>query len=171
MSRVCSWGVALLVIALAVLTVGCTSSPPISVTLSPSSPQAIDQSQSVTITATLTNDTSHQGISWNLTGPGSLSSLAGSAVAYISPTTNLTGAQQVTVTATAIADHTKSASLQITVNPYPQISLLLTLPNGTVGTPYNETISLTGGTSPFQWSIYNGAIITGWKVGYYRPIF
>jgi hypothetical protein len=165
MSRVCSCGVTLLIIALAVLTAGCSSSPPISVSLSPSSPQAIDQSQSVTATATLTNDTSHQGVSWSLTGPGSLSSSTGSAVTYISPTTNLTSTQQVTVTATSIADHTKSASLQITLNPYPQISLLLTLPSGTVGTPYNENISLTGGTSPFQWSIYNGPITSGWKVG------
>lgn len=41
----------------------------------------------------------------------------------------------------------------------------MTLPNGTVGTPYNESIALTGGTSPFQWSIYNGPILTGFKVG------
>jgi FG-GAP-like repeat/Putative Ig domain len=115
--------------------------------------------------ATLTNDASQQGVSWSLTGPGSLGSSNTSAVTYISPTTSLTSAQQVIVTATSIADHTKSASLQITVNPYPQISLLLTLPNGTVGTPYSQTIVLTGGTAPFQWSIYNGPIITGWKVG------
>lgn len=83
----------------------------------------------------------------------------------MSPTTSLSAAAQVTVMATSIADHTKSASLQITVNPYPQISLLVTLPNGIVGVPYNQSIALTGGTSPFQWSIYNGPIITGFKVG------
>lgn len=144
---------------------GCSNSAPISVSLSASSKPAIDQSQALTITATLTNDTSHQGASWSLTGPGSLNSSTGSAVTYMSPTTSLTAAVQVTVTATSIADHTKSASLQITVNPFPQISLLAALPNGAVGTPYNQTIALTGGTSPFQWSIYNGPILTGSKVG------
>jgi hypothetical protein len=165
MSRIRCSDVTLLVVALAVLSAGCSNSPPISVSLSPSSPQAIDQSQSVSVTAILTNDTSHQGVSWTLTGPGSLSNSTGSAVTYISPAANLTSAQQATVTATSIADPKKSASLPITLNPYPQISLLLTLPNGTVGTPYNEAVSLTGGTSPFQWSIYDGPIITGWRVG------
>lgn len=164
-SIACSCTRTLLALAMAAVGAGCSTSPPISVSLSPSSPQAIDQSQSVTVTATLTNDTSHQGVSWSLTGPGSLSSSTGSVIAYMSLTTSLTALAQVTITATSIADHTKSASLQITVNPYPQISLLLALPNGTVGISYNETIALTGGTSPFQWSIYNGPILTGSKVG------
>lgn len=164
-SIACSRARTLFAVGMVAVGAGCSTSPPISVRLSPSSAQVIDPSQSLTITATLTNDTSHQGVSWSLTGPGSLSSSTSSAVAYMSPATSLPAAAQVTVTATSIADGTKSASLQITVNPYPQISLLMALPNGAVGTPYNETIALTGGTPPFQWSIYNGPIITGWKVG------
>ncbi|MFZ0202053.1 MAG: hypothetical protein WAL05_22870, partial [Candidatus Sulfotelmatobacter sp.] len=69
----------------------------------------------------MTNDTSSKGVSWALTGPGSLTSAMGPSVTYTSPTTSLTSAQQATVTATSVADPTKSASLQITVNPYPQI--------------------------------------------------
>ncbi len=34
-----------------------------------------------------------------------------------------------------------------------------------MGTPYSQMIELTGGTAPFQWSIYNGPIITGNYVG------
>ncbi|MGH9743240.1 MAG: Ig domain-containing protein, partial [Candidatus Acidiferrum sp.] len=164
MLRVRSGSVLLLFAAIAVVTSGCASTPPISVSLSPSSAQAIDQSQSLTIAATLTNDTSLQGISWSLTGPGSLSSSTGSSISYNTPTTSLVSAQQVTVTATSVANPAKSATLQITVNPYPQISLLATLPNGSVGTPYSEAIALTGGTPPFQWSIYDGPIVTGWMV-------
>jgi len=165
MSRVCSSGVALLVVAMATVTGGCSSSsPPISVSLSPASPQAIDQSQTVGITATVTNDTSYKGVSWNLAGPGSLSNATGISVTYNSPTTNLTSGQQAKVTATSQVDQTKSASVQITVNPYPQIPFQ-TLASGSVGAPYSQTIELTGGTPPFQWSVYNGPIITGWKVG------
>jgi hypothetical protein len=166
MSRVCSCSVTLFVLALAALMGGCSTSspPPISVSLSPSSQEAIDQSQTVGITATVTNDASTQGVSWTLTGPGSLSSSTGPSVTYTSPTTSLTSAQQVTVTATSVVDPTKSASLQITVNPYPQIPFQ-TLASGSVGVPYSQTIALTGGTPPFQWSVYDGPIITGYQVG------
>jgi hypothetical protein len=165
MSRLRSCGVALFVLAMAAAMGGCgSSSPPISVSLSPSSPQAIDQSQTVTVMATVTNDTSSKGVSWTLTGPGSLSNSTGPSVTYISPTTNLTSAQQATVTATSAADQSKTASLQITVNPYPLIPFQ-TLANGSVGTPYSQMIALTGGTPPFQWSVYDGPIETGYAVG------
>jgi len=68
------------------------------------------------------------------------------------------------VTATSIKDSTKSASLQITVNPPLQIPFLQTIAAGTVGTPYSQTIEIVGGTAPFQWSITQGPIETGWMV-------
>src|SRR5215470_1952311 len=97
--------------ALAVLAAaGCGSSaPPLSVSLSPSS-STIDQTQTVTISASVTNDRSLQGVTWTLTGPGTLSggtspgSLPGgaSSITYNTPTANLTSAQQATVTATSV---------------------------------------------------------------------
>ncbi|MGB6264190.1 MAG: FG-GAP-like repeat-containing protein [Candidatus Acidiferrales bacterium] len=105
-----------------------------------------------------------KGVSWTLAGPGSLSNATGISVTYNPPATNLTGAQQATITATSAADHAKSALLQITVNPYLQIPFQSLL-NGSVGVPYDEPIALTGGTPPFQWSVYNGPIITGTSVG------
>ncbi len=122
MSRLCSCSIALFVLAMTAVLDGCgSSSPQISISLSSSSPQAIDQNQTLTVGAIVTNDTSNKGVSWTLTGPGSLSSSAGPSVTYISPTANLSSAQQATVTATVVADQTKTASLQITVNPYLQI--------------------------------------------------
>lgn len=151
---------------LAAVACSCSSSsPPISITLSPSSAKAIDQTQTVAITATVMNDSPDHGVSWSLTGPGSLSNQTGASVTYNSPTGVLTSSQQVTVTATSIANNTVTASLQITVNPYPYISFLQAFPTGTVGAPYNQTISIFGGTAPFQWSIYNGPILTGYEVG------
>jgi len=153
--------------AMLIAMVGCSGSsspPPISVRLSASSAHAIDQSQSLVITATVANDTSGKGVTWNLTGPGSLSSSTGSSISYASPTTSLTSSQQATVTATSVADQTKSASLLITINPYPQIPFQ-TLANGSVGVSYSQMIMLSGGTAPFQWSIYDGPIITGYRVG------
>jgi FG-GAP-like repeat/Putative Ig domain len=156
---------AMLVVASVMLMGGCSSSSaPISISLSPSSPQAIDQAQTTTITATVMNDRSARGISWTLTGPGSLSSPSGLAVIYSSPTTIITSTQQVTVEATSLADQTKSASLQITLNPYLVIPFQ-SLANGSVGAPYRQPIAFTGGTTPFQWSVFDGPIITGYEVG------
>lgn len=151
--------------AIVMVLAGCSSSPPILVSLSSTSPQAIDQAKSVAITATVTNDSSSKGVRWSLNGPGSLSSSTGPSVTYNSPTTTLTSAQQVMVTATSIADPTKRALLTITVNPYLALSIAQTLANGTIGKPYSEAVALTGGTAPFQWSIYNGPIETGWREG------
>src|SRR5579864_6285037 len=88
--------------AMVMVAGGCSSSPPISISLSPSAPQAIDQNQNVGITATLANAGSSKGVSWSLAGPGSLSNSTGLTVAYASPA-NLTSSQQATVTATSIA--------------------------------------------------------------------
>lgn len=151
------------VMAMAIMTGGCSgSSAPVSVSLSPSSPQATDQGQAVGITATVANGQS-KGVSWSLNGPGSLGGQTGSSVTYNAPRTGVTSQEQATVTATSVADQTKSASLQITVNPYLQIPFQ-TIANGTVGAPYSQTIALSGGTAPFQWSVYEGPIVTGWEV-------
>jgi hypothetical protein len=165
MSRFLRCWLALLTAAISMIAGGCSSSssPPISVSLSPSSSQAIDEGQTVAITATVTNNVSSKGISWSLTGPGSLSNPTGLSVTYNSPT-NLTTVQHATVTATSVADQTKSASLPITVNLYPQFPNR-SLADGSVGAQYSQTIALTGGTAPFQWSVYDGPISTGWKVG------
>jgi FG-GAP-like repeat/Putative Ig domain/FG-GAP repeat len=160
MARIRSCLAAVSMVALFLLTVGCSGSTPISVTLHPSSPQEIDQGQTVTVGATVTNDASGKGVSWSLTGPGSLSGLTDAAVNYISPTTTLSGAQQVTVTATSIANPSETASVQITVNPFLQI-LSQNMASGTVGTPYSQTIALAGGTPPFQFSVFNGPTGTG----------
>jgi len=170
MSRVFSLVVVFSVAAMAAVMAGCagSSSPsspqPISVNLSPSSSQAIDQGQTVGITASVKNDTASDGVTWSLTGPGSLSNATASSVTYNSPTATLTSAQQVIVKATSGAGSTQSASLQITVNPYLQIPSQ-TIPGGSVAASYSQTIALIGGTPPFHWSVYNGPIITGYKVG------
>ena len=165
MSRVYPWYVTLVVMVLVTVAGGCSnSSRPISVSLSSSPSQAIDQGQMVAITASVTNDRSSEGVSWSLTGAGTLSNATALSVTYNPPTSNLTSGQQVTVMATSAADPTKKASLQISVNPDPQIPFQ-TLANGAVGVPYSQPIALTGGTSPFQWSVYDGPIATGFEVG------
>ncbi len=40
-----------------------------------------------------------------------------------------------------------------------------TLPNGSVGTAYSQTIATTGGTSPFRWSVATGTLPGGLQLG------
>src|SRR5882762_2990356 len=140
-------------------TAGCSSSPPVSVSLSSASTQT-DQGQTISIAAVLTNDSSSQGVTWSLASPGSLSGQTINSVTYNAPS-SVSSTQMATVTATSVRDAAKSVSLQITVNPRPQLSLLQSLPSCRTGTPYNQTISVSGGSPPFTWSLHIGALPNG----------
>jgi len=147
-----------LLAAVCICACGCSSTPPISVSL-PSASVQTDQGQTISITATLTNDSSFHGVTWTLSGPGSLSVQSTASVTYVAPTTMAT-VQTATLTATSIADPTKHASTQTTVNPPPQI-LTNTLSGDIRGSAYNMSLSESGGTPPFTWFVFAGAIPDG----------
>ena len=137
---------------------GGSSAPPISVGL-PSASAQTDQGLTVAIAATLTNDSSFRGVIWSLSGPGSLATPSSTSVTYDAPVTG-TAVQTATVTATSLADPTKHASMQITVNLPPQI-LTNSLSGGIRGSAYSFSLSESGGTPPFTWSVFAGAIPDG----------
>jgi Putative Ig domain len=142
--------------------VGCNNSnstPPISVSLSPSSAQALDQGKTISFTATVTNDSTSKGVTWSLTGAGSLSSQTTSSATYQAPAT-VTSAQTATVKATSVADTSQTKSVPITINPAPALSGN-TLAAATVGTAYNQTLTESGGTTPYTWSITTGTLPAG----------
>ena len=63
---------------------------------------------------------------------------------------------KVTDSRTAIA----TQSFSLTINP--ALSLPpITLPAGTVGSAYSQTLTLAGGTAPFVWSVSSGALPAG----------
>src|SRR5690348_229165 len=92
--------------------------PVISVAItSPASAPTIQQGQSVSnITATVTNDSANKGVTWSLSGAGSLSAQTSTTVTYNAPA-SVSSNIVVTVTATSVSDNTKSASITITVTP------------------------------------------------------
>ena len=133
------------------------------VAISPSTAQTLDSAQSLTVTASVVNDSSNGGATFTVTGGGSLSApvITPSAgyskfisVVYTAPT--VTAVTAVTVTATSVNTPSRSASVQITVNPALAIATT-TLPGGTQGSPYSSTLAATGGTAPLTWSISSGA--------------
>jgi hypothetical protein len=148
---------------IAILTLGLSgcggsSTPAIAVTLTSSS-TGIDQGQTATLTASVANDTKSAGVQWSLSGSGTLSGQTTSSATYNAPNP-VTGAFTVTVTATSITDPTKSVSLQIKVNPLPAVTTA-SLPNATAGIAYSATLSESGGTSPYTWTVTSGTLPAG----------
>ena len=70
------------------------------------------------------------------------------------------GPSSVTFMVTDSASKTANNSLSITINASPSITTG-SLPNGTVGVAYSQTLSITGGTSPYAWSIASGSLPAG----------
>jgi Protein of unknown function (DUF3443) len=91
----------------------------ITVSLSPSTPQTINEGTQLGISATVTN-ASNKNVTWSLTpssGAGMLSSQGPStSVTYVAPST-VTGSVTATLTATTVATPAATASLKITVLP------------------------------------------------------
>lgn len=147
-------------VLLALASAGCgSSSKPITITLTPSAPQTIDQGQAVTIAAALTNDSSGKGVTWTLSGIGSLGNQTKTSATYQAPAT-VASRGTATVTATSAAQTAVTATLAIVVNPAPAITTT-SLPQGTAGTAYTATLNESGGTAPLTWGVIAGQIPPG----------
>ena len=138
----------------------------ISVAISPSAQQSIDAGQSVNFTATVSNDTSGQGVTWALSGSGctgsacgALTSTSKSAATYTAPS-GVSSSLTVTVTATSAANNVASASAMVKVNPTPVI-IAASLQVGAVGSPYSAALQASGGTPPLSWSVTSGSLPSG----------
>lgn len=147
--------------------IGCSgsSSSPISVAVTASN-SAVDQGQSVTITATVMNDSKNAGVQWTVSGGGSLANSSPTSVSYVAPS-SVTSTFTATITATSAGDSSRTASIQISVNPLPTITTT-SLPAATAGTSYQANINASGGSSPFTWTITSGALPTGLTIGLSR---
>jgi hypothetical protein len=130
----------------------------INVSVAPSSSQAIDQGQKIQFTATVTNDTSSKGVTWSQTGQGALSGQTAGAVTYTSPSSGAAGSAA--VTATSVADPTKTATVNISITP-PLSIITSTLPAATLGSAYSQTVSATGGAGTLTYSISSGTLPGG----------
>lgn len=72
---------------------------------------------SATVTAVVSGDPSNRGVTWTMSpasGAGTLSNPTSTSVTYNAPVTPPSSDVQVTITATAVADHTKSSAVTIT---------------------------------------------------------
>jgi Putative Ig domain len=117
-------------------------------------------------TASVSTDSSGQGVSWSLAGSGCSGNSCGTftntskAGATYNAPASVSSVMNVTVKATSLAKDTASASDMVTVNPPPVITTT-SVPGGIVGTSYSATLHASGGTGPFSWSIAAGSLPAG----------
>jgi Abnormal spindle-like microcephaly-assoc'd, ASPM-SPD-2-Hydin len=113
---------------------GSIASPPppvLSITFDGGSSQSVPQGGAITITAIIKNDPSAQGVTWKLTGPGALSKQTTMSVEYDAPASVASNVTAM-ITATAVADPTKSAPFTVTITPPTLISVSLSATTATV---------------------------------------
>ena len=138
---------------------GGTASQSIGISLTSPNASGIDQGQTASITAAVTNDGKNAGVQWSLSSDGTLSAQTTTSVTYTAPA-SVAKTFLGTVTATSITDPTKSSILQFAVNPLPNITAS-SLPAATAGVAYVATIGESGGTRPLHWTISSGALPAG----------
>ena len=151
--------VALGILVWVVVFAGCSGSSSLTVTLAPASGQSLNPGQTATITATVANDNTNGGVTWTLSGPGSLSGNTKTTVVYTAPPT-LSATTTATITATSVANSTITATESITVNAVLTITTT-SLPSGTLGVPYNSFVNASGAPLPYTWSVISGSLPAG----------
>ncbi len=137
------------------LLAGCGgSAPPPGVSVTASS-TTVDGTDSVTLTATVTNDHNAAGVTWSVSGGGSLSNTTTTSATYTAPAA--TGSSQsITVTATSVADSAETGTATLTVPAKPTVSTTSSSLTGSVGTAFSVTLQGSGGIPPYRnWAVSN----------------
>ncbi len=144
----------------AMVFAGCSGgSNTVSITLSPASGQSLNPGATVTITAVVANDSTNGGVTWTLSGPGSLSDNTKTTVVYTAPT-SISVTTTATITATSVANSSITATESITVNAVLTITTG-SLPSATLNVPYNAFVNAAGAPAPFTWSVTAGSLPAG----------
>lgn len=127
--------------------------PPISVTVLPPGTTSLPAGASVNVTAQVTNDSSNRGVMWSVSCPtppcGSVvppTTGSGDAALFTAPSIAPTSPVGVTVTATSIADNTKSGS--VALNLLTAIAVNLSATVNQVGAGGTSQISATVSNDP-----------------------
>jgi len=145
--------------------------PSISVSVSPTSVM-VQASMGQSFTSTVSGDAQDKGVTWTLSGAGctgsacgtlsSTSSASGAAITYTAPTA-LPTSSTVTLTATSVADGTKSSAATITVLPPPVVTVspaVVTVNTGGVTQVFTATVQNDAQDKGVTWTLSGTACTT-----------
>jgi hypothetical protein len=140
---------------------GSAAPPPVlSISFDGGSSQSVPQGGAITITAIIKNDPSAQGVTWKLTGPGTLSKQTKTSVEYDAPA-SVASDIMATVTATAVADAARSAAIAVTVTP--PISVMLSATESTLATndslKFSATLQNDASNKGVTWTLSQGGTV------------
>ncbi|HKM84323.1 MAG TPA: hypothetical protein VJY15_25605 [Candidatus Acidoferrum sp.] len=137
--------------ALLLVSPGCNSTKPILITVtSPTGAQALDIGQTFNISVTVSQDKTDKGVTFKLSGVGSLTNVTATGATYAAGIVSGTA----TVTITSVADPTKMTTINIVVTAAPGIITSL-LAAATEGATYNVSLSgnETGGAGTLTYTV------------------
>lgn len=148
-------------LACALIWSGCSSNSALTITLTPASTSTVTINQGGTqaIAASVANDPSNEGVTWSLSGGGTLINPTKTAVTYQAPA-SLAANTTATVTATSVANTAITATLSITVDSVLTVTTT-SLPVGALGVPYFGVVNAGGSTGPFTWVLETGSLPPG----------
>jgi hypothetical protein len=120
--------------------------------------------QTLALGATVENASNGQGVTWTLTGAGSLTTETGTSATYVAPTGTGTeivnGSTTALITATSVANPAQLASVALIVLGTPLIDPTTLFP-ANVNVGYQSPVSASGGDAPFTWVVLSGALPPG----------
>lgn len=125
----------------------------------------VQEGATLKISATVANDTNSAGVTWSLSGLGSLSGATSTEVTYNAPASGtITGTTTPIITATSVADTTKSSAVSLLVSGSPVIDPMTLFP-ANADTAWGASVIVVGGESPFTWALSSGTLPAGVTLG------
>ncbi|MGH9562564.1 MAG: putative Ig domain-containing protein, partial [Terracidiphilus sp.] len=118
----------------------------------------MDGTDTTTVTATVANDKNSAGVTWTVSGGGTLSSTTTTSATYTAPAAT-SSSQTATITATSIADTSKIGTATITIPAAPSVTSTSSSLTGAVGAAYSVTLAASGGIAPYTWALGSGATL------------
>jgi hypothetical protein len=149
---------------------------------------SLDSGATINFVAAVGGDSKNQGVCWSLPGTttscgtttgtgtgcagsgvgagqcGALSNQMPFSVTYTAPP-SISSSITVTITATSITQHAATSTVTLTVELAPTFSApcistpaTCPLPNAANGVAYSETLTITGGVSPYTYSVSSGSL-------------
>ena len=121
----------------------------------PGSITQIQVATTIVVSASVAGDVNNAGVTFTLSGTGTLSAITPTSVTYNAPA-SATGAVDATITATAVINPASAASVTLVVLGTPVMNFAQLFP-GNVNVPYGAAVSVAGGEANFTWVLASGS--------------